>query len=139
MIRRAIFSDDRRYRYMLYVEWDASLPKVSSIGMNPSIADENRSDPTITKEINYAKAWGAGSFMKLNLFGVISSDPRILSQASDPIGDMNTPEFIAKHCDGSLFTVAAWGDYRKYASKTHRYRWLDVAEAHPESHVPEGR
>lgn len=113
---------------MLYVVWDSSLPKVSSIGMNPSIADEIRSDPTITREINFAKSWGAGSFMKTNLFGLVSPYPEELGKVKDPIGEMNTPEFIRDCCAGSLYTVAAWGDYEKYAGKKYHYRWLDVAQ-----------
>lgn len=125
------FSEDRQYRYKLRVEWDPELLQVTVIGMNPSKANEDRSDPTITKIIGFVKAWGGGSLMMLNLFGIVSSDPGILAGRMDMIGPLNTPEFIRENCEGSIYRVAAWGDYLKYAGARYHYRWLDVAEAVP--------
>jgi hypothetical protein len=35
----AVFSDDRRHRYILRKEWDAKKPKATIIMTNPSTAD----------------------------------------------------------------------------------------------------
>jgi len=36
------------------------------IGLNPSTADENENDPTITRCINFAKSWGYGGVCVTN-------------------------------------------------------------------------
>ncbi len=46
------------------------------IGLNPSIADETIDDPTITRCINYAKAWGYGTLLMTNLFAFRSTYPK---------------------------------------------------------------
>jgi hypothetical protein len=64
----ANLSPDRVYRYSLMRVWDESLPLLVVIALNPSRADETENDPTIEKEIKYAKRWGCGGLLKLNLF-----------------------------------------------------------------------
>lgn len=44
------------------------------IGINPSTADENKDDRTITRLIGFCKLWGYGSFTIVNLFPVISAN-----------------------------------------------------------------
>lgn len=55
MLKNAILSVDRKYRYILSRTWDETKPTVVFIGLNPSTADEETDDPTIRKCINYAK------------------------------------------------------------------------------------
>jgi hypothetical protein len=38
--RRAAFSACGNYRYILLITWDSSLPRMASVGLNPSIASE---------------------------------------------------------------------------------------------------
>ena len=45
----AKFSACRKYRYALWRNWDESKPSAMIIGLNPSTADENENDPTITR------------------------------------------------------------------------------------------
>jgi hypothetical protein len=54
----AKFSACRKYRYALWRTWDESKPSAMIIGLNPSTADENENDPTITRCFNFAKSWG---------------------------------------------------------------------------------
>ncbi len=68
MIKDAILSEDRKYRYILSRTWDETKPTVLFIGLNPSTADEKTDDPTIRKCINYAKCWGYGKILMANLF-----------------------------------------------------------------------
>ena len=53
----AKYSACRKYRYALCRNWDESKPYAMIIGLNPSTADENENDPTITRCINFAKSW----------------------------------------------------------------------------------
>lgn len=73
MIKDAILSEDRKYRYILSRTWDETKPTVLFIGLNPSTADEKTDDPTIRKCINYAKCWGYGKILMANLFAFRST------------------------------------------------------------------
>ena len=46
------------------------------IGLNPSTADENENDPTITRCINFAKSWGYGSVCVTNLFALLCNSTK---------------------------------------------------------------
>jgi len=67
MIRDAKFSNDGKYRFYLSRIWDDSLNKVCYICLNPSIADENKDDKTVTMLINITKNNNCGGFFILNL------------------------------------------------------------------------
>ena len=47
----AELSECRTYRYVLWRIWDNSKPKIMFIGLNPSTADENTDDNTITRTV----------------------------------------------------------------------------------------
>lgn len=130
--RHVLFSEDRIYRFMLRIVWDKSLPMVTVVGMNPSIADEKIDDPTIRRCKQFAKDFGAGSLCMLNLFGYRSTDPKRLADLADPIGSKyHDLDFYKQFAAKSSVTIAAWGDYRKYVPKRLYYRGLDVAGAIP--------
>jgi hypothetical protein len=117
--QRAVFSDCRTYRYELWRVWDESLPYVAFIGLNPSTADETKDDPTIRKCRHFAKAWGYGGFVMLNLFPFRATDPRELKKAKQPYGELYMPrggvywwsntKRIVEHVRASGLIVAAWG------------------------------
>jgi hypothetical protein len=48
----------RKYRYAIWLNWDETKPCAMIIDLNPSTADENVNDPTITRCINFEKSWG---------------------------------------------------------------------------------
>lgn len=85
----ASFSPCRRYRYRLWRQWDASLPSVVWLMLNPSTADELVLDPTLRRCQGYARQWGAGGFEVLNLFALRSTDPKGLYGIEDPVGPDN--------------------------------------------------
>lgn len=120
----AEFSSDRKYRYALWRIWDKSKPLVMFIGLNPSTANENEDDKTITRVRNFARAWGYGGFYMMNLFGIVSSKPAVLLTDPDPIGDNDQwLEKIAVKCDRIVF---AWGVF-----KQARVRAEDVKKRFP--------
>ncbi len=45
----AILSDCEQYRYRLWREWNRSQPALGFIMLNPSTADHQVNDPTITR------------------------------------------------------------------------------------------
>lgn len=111
MRSEAYFSPDRKHRYWLLRVWDESKPLCCFIGVNPSVADETTDDHTITKEMHFAREWGYGGLLKLNVGAYRSTDPRKWKKAWDPIGPENDidnlKQYIQKFQPAKI--VAAWG------------------------------
>ncbi len=103
----AKFSPCRIWRYTLHREW-ADGQAVGFLMFNPSTADELQDDPTIRKCIGFAKRWGYGRLVILNLFAIRGTDPRIVSRVSDPVGPMNDYH-IVKALEGCREVICAWG------------------------------
>lgn len=107
----AYFSSDRVYRYWLLRIWDESLDIMANIGCNPSTAAETVNDPTVRKDMGFARRLGFGGLLKLNAGGYRSTDPKKWLKATDPFGSENTIEHIKSYLE--MFdvkkTVVAWG------------------------------
>lgn len=121
-----IFSTDRKYRYTLYREWKPWKPLVAFVGLNPSTANETQNDPTVTRCINFAKAWGAGRFCMLNLFGYRSTDPRGLYAVEDPVGFGNTTWIDTVTCAHAGLVVCAWGTHGRKRMECHERTVVDM-------------
>jgi len=104
----AVFSRDRRYRYALRRVWDPAGPSILFIGLNPSTADHRVNDRTVARCIRFAQDWGFGQLVVANLFAFRTPYPRILWQASDPVGPKND-RWLRRLISESHTTVAAWG------------------------------
>lgn len=111
----AILSDCERYRYLLCREWDASLPTAVFVMLNPSTADALKDDPTIRRlagKNGFARSWGCGAVMVVNLYAWRSKDPRDLWTVNDPVGKENDAHLYAAAAlaaeEGGPI-VAAWG------------------------------
>lgn len=75
----AEISECGRYRYSLWREWGhGSEPKVAFLMCNPSIADALQDDATIRKCTGFAKRWGMGGLVVVNLFAYRATDPNAL-------------------------------------------------------------
>lgn len=107
----ALFSEDRQHRYRLWRIWDKSKPLVMFIGLNPSTANEAKNDPTIRYVVDFCKRWDYGGVYMMNLFSVISSDPKVLLTCADPLrdNDHHLTE-IAEKCKDVVF---AWGNFKQ--------------------------
>jgi hypothetical protein len=122
---RAVFSPDGVYRYRIERTWDASLPPALWIGLNPSKAgreeffgrpaDGDDLDPTCRKEIAISKRCGVGSWLKGNLFALVSTDPKCLRGVADPVGPENDAHLLMMANRASLI-VCCWGNNVKLAS-----------------------
>src|SRR5712691_8908019 len=104
----AIFDRTGRYRYSLWRGWSADHPRMVFVMLNPGTADEQRNDPTISRCISFAHAWGFGSVEVVNLFAYRTSYPIELIKAPDPVGKDND-RFLAQALERAARIVAAWG------------------------------
>ena len=116
MEKKANISKDKIYRYTLSRTWDSTKPTVLFIGLNPSIADENIDDPTITRCINFAKDWGYGTLLMANLFAFRSTYPKEIYLIDDPIGKDND-HYILECVKQSDLIIACWGNNGTYMDR----------------------
>ncbi|MGT2943235.1 DUF1643 domain-containing protein [Streptococcus constellatus] len=118
MEKKAIISKDKIYRYKLSRTWDSTKPTILFIGLNPSIADENIDDQTITRCINFAKDWGYGTLLMANLFAFRSTYPKDIYLIDDPIGKDNDNDHYLLECvTQSDLIVACWGNNGTYMNR----------------------
>lgn len=126
-IKQTVFSLSRRYRYTLWRKvpvtfqfservWGGDC--VQFIGLNPSTANETENDPTIRRCIRFASDWGFTWMAMTNLFGFVSSDPKVMMAQADPIG-VNNDSYLLKVSEYAGLVVAAWG---AFACATERAR-----------------
>jgi hypothetical protein len=85
----AVFSECERFRYRLWRRWDASVPPLVFVMLNPSTADENKLDPTVRRCHKRARNSGAGGLEVLNLFAYRATDPDDLRRAGFVAGPHN--------------------------------------------------
>lgn len=112
--RAAGFSPDRTYRYWLFRGWGNTAAKpwtedraLVVIGLNPSTADETHDDPTIRRCMSFARRWGHGGLVMLNLFAFRSPAPEGLLSTVDPIGSAND-QTLTEWTHGRR-VLCAWG------------------------------
>lgn len=107
----AVFSQDQlqQYRYALTRQWDPDRPWMAYVMLNPSTADADVTDPTITRCRNRARQLGAGGLVVLNLFAVRATQPADMRAHPDPVGPAND-QVITEYVTRLRPTVvAAWG------------------------------
>ena len=108
--RGAILSPGGVYRYRLWRIWDDDLAPCAFVMLNPSTADAEVDDPTIRRCTAFAKSWGSGGIVVVNLFAYRATDP-------DALAEVDPPELIGPEADAHMrkvFSVAdvvvcAWG------------------------------
>lgn len=121
--RQTIFSPCRLYRYTLWREWDAALPYVQFVGLNPSTADEVNDDPTIGRCIQFAKDWGYGALCMTNIFAWRDTDPQRMRRAREPIGADND-RWLVEIAKGAGIVLAAWGNHGNHLYRSTKVKWL---------------
>lgn len=117
-----LFSDDLVYRYLLGRVWDDTLPAAAWIMLNPSTASHEADDATIRKCVGFAKRWGLGGIMVVNLFAVRATDPSELLRLADPEGPGNL-DAVGNSIirNRPAIVLAAWGAHMLAAAAAPRY------------------
>lgn len=107
VVGSALISADGLYRWSLTRRWGRG-PMLTWLMLNPSTADAFTDDPTIRRCIGFAKAWGYGGIVVVNLFALRATHPELLNQHPDPVGPRNDDMILAAARAHSPLVVA-WG------------------------------
>lgn len=105
-----------KYRYLWGRMWDATLPKITFVLCNPSIADELKIDFTLTKCLNYVVDQNRsekskakyGTIEVVNLYALVTPNPKELWPHKNPVGPEND-EYINQSVKNAKTVVLAWG------------------------------
>jgi hypothetical protein len=111
MERTAVIEGE--YRYELRRIWDRARPLLVVCMLNPSTANAEVDDPTILTLVHFAKAWGYGGLLIVNLFAYRSPTPKALLDAAYPVGPRNDGAIddalhYAQHHGAKM--LVAWGN-----------------------------
>ncbi len=130
------FSPDRKYRYWLRVQISDRNGICMFLMLNPSLADEVRSDRTLDRCKNFARQWGYGALSVCNLFALRSPDPEILNNTPDPVGPVND-RCILTHARDANVIICAWGNRGLYLGRGGRVMQMlqDAALSHKTRHL----
>lgn len=107
-----IFSPDRKYRYTLTRKLgDQPDDRLCAyVLLNPSTADEVRSDPTVTRCLRRAERNNFAWATILNIFAWRSTDPNALYEQTDPVGPEND-DYIVEECRKADQVICGWGGH----------------------------
>lgn len=119
-ISAAVFDSERReYRYLLTRIWDRELPLVAFLMLNPSTAGAGVDDATVRRiagGAGFARQWGMGGVVVVNLFALCSTDPKRLRTHPDPVGVHNA-RFVRRAVRQADLVVTAWGAVGQHAGR----------------------
>lgn len=104
----AVLSTCGRYRYRLTRTWSQNRPPATFIMLNPSTADAHEDDKTIRRCIGYARRWGLGGLVVVNLYGYRSTNPDELWKVEDPVGPDNDHHLRAVLADAAKEGYLWW-------------------------------
>ena len=109
----AIFSADRTYRHLLWRLTGVPGRLLLALMLNPSIADAERSDPTVSRQIRRASLLGCtGGLIVANAYDLVSTDPGALKTHPRPLSPYNNRYIAdaARHAaDSGGICLAGWG------------------------------
>jgi hypothetical protein len=101
----------RRYRYQLWYPTGVANPTGNiALGVfaNPSTATANELDPTMTRWLNYCRAWGYRWAGVVNVRAYRATDPKDLPPDPEAIGPENGQRII-EACHMASLVVCGWG------------------------------
>lgn len=109
MDKSAYISLCRQYRYYLTRTWGPG-PKAMFVGLNPGMDDPETDDLAVRRCVNFAKRWGYGGMIMVNLFSFRASETIDMMVADDPIGPL-TDNTILTLLPMVGIVVCVWGPH----------------------------
>lgn len=119
MISDAVFSECLLFRYSLRRIWGEG-PRLMVVMLNPSTADANKNDPTITRVIERAKRQGFAGVIVCNLYAFRATKPVNLeyrwARMHEIIGKGND-QAIRETMHECSTALVAWGSHKLCAKR----------------------
>jgi hypothetical protein len=108
--RGAVISACGLFRYVLWRRW-SGRPLLVFIMLNPSTADALKNDHTIRKCIGFARRFGFGGIIVVNLFAYRTTYPKELKKAGWLAGGTENMSALgqAMKYAGTRGVICAWG------------------------------
>jgi hypothetical protein len=119
----AVFSADHRHRYLLTRDYDSGAGICCFVLLNPSRADAETDDPTITRCSGFARRWGYAALLVVNLFDYMSSDPRMLADIGRTTTSKSDKYVLAAVSSADL-VVVGWGVHGALFGRSQSMRRL---------------
>ncbi len=94
---------------------------------NPSTADPDKSDPTVTRCMGFAKRLKCNALIVVNMAAGIATKPAELLKRQDPVGPYNWCA-IASASERGDIVIAAWGGLSPKLRKLFSCSILDFTE-----------
>lgn len=116
VIGGATFSDCGRYRQALTRDWTpegATRRAVLFIGMNPSVADAEASDPTCHRELMFARDWGFTRYLKGNVLDWRATSPKDIPKEPDLACSAQNIPVLTQMAQEAELVVMAYGKLHK--------------------------
>ncbi len=122
--RNCLISVNKLYRWSLSYEISKSTKEIIFIGLNPSLSDLVFMDNTTKKIIKISKKHNYGKIKLINLFALISSNPKNLFNHKNPVGYLNNNHIYKnlkhwsenKNCDLWL----GWGNKGNFLKRNKK-------------------
>jgi hypothetical protein len=118
-----IFSADRQFRYLLVRRWSAAQ-MLTWLMLNPSVADEQRNDPTVERCVRRASRLGYGGIRVVNLFALVTPYPWVMWErqrmGEDIVGPLNDDYILSAAKHSGQVAVAWGGDHPVAAARAKR-------------------
>jgi hypothetical protein len=105
----ATYSPCGRYRQSLSRDWtpEGAAPRtVLFVGMNPSVASAEVSDPTCHRELIFARDWGFTRYLKGNMLDWRATSPRDLPTDAAACSPANIPALLAMAQEAEIVVLA---------------------------------
>ena len=118
MIKSAEISECGIYRYQLKRQWSSGNNFVLFIGLNPSKADAEIDDPTLTRCIGFSQREGYDGLIIANLFAYRATDPNDLIGEKDYLVGKLNDDWIKRSIDGAQAVVVCWGNDGAYLNRS---------------------
>ena len=106
---QAVFSEDRKHRFLLQKIWNTEKPKATIIMINPNQADLIRTDATTMLVINNLDKLGFGSVDIVNLYSVITSKISFRFTPDEELLETENDAIVLESAKTSDQIIIAWG------------------------------
>ena len=127
----AKFSPDKKFRYILFRKFKNCVTHKNLIFvmLNPSTATKDEDDNSVRKCSEIAKNHGYDGVVIMNLFAIRSTDPKMLYEDKEPIGEENLAIihsqtrlhiFEGKQLSPNFNVVVAWGNHGVFQDQNNK-------------------